>query len=89
MAQVPERPDGTVRRKRDTREIVRLVVFGVGLVLLIAFVVGNSNSVNVNFVFFSHSSSLIWVILISALLGVLVDRLVIMLGKRRKQSEKR
>jgi hypothetical protein len=35
-------------------------------------------------VFFKTDTSLIWVILISAFLGVLVDRLVIMLGRRRK-----
>ena len=83
MAQEPKAPGAPSSGKRDTREIVRLSVFGLGLILLIAFVVGNSSSVKVNFVFFSHNSSLIWVILISALLGVLIDRLVIMLGRRR------
>ena len=75
-------PGGSART-RDTKEIVRLTVFGLGLVLLIAFIVGNSTSVRVNFVFFSHTSNLIWVILISALLGVLIDRLVIVLRRRR------
>ncbi len=84
MAQDPKAPGTPSAGKRDTREIVRLSVFGLGLILLIAFIVGNSGSVPVNFVFFSHKSSLIWVILISALLGVLIDRLVIVLGRRRK-----
>ena len=90
MANAPERssgPSGTKRDKRDNREIVRLVVFGLALVLLIAFVIGNSKDVKVNFVFFHTSTSLIWVILISAVLGVLVDRLVIALGKRRKKNK--
>ncbi len=72
--------------KRETRDVVRLVVFGLGLVLLIAFVIGNSTTVKVNFVFFNTRASLIWVILLSALLGVLVDRLVIVLGRRRKSK---
>jgi uncharacterized integral membrane protein len=84
MAQQPDGTAGPSKGKRETREVVRLVVFGLGLILLIAFVVGNSSSVKVNFVFFSHEASLIWVILIAALLGVLIDRLVIMLGRRRK-----
>ncbi len=54
--------------------------------LLIAFVVGNSNDVKVNYIFGHATTSLIWVILAAALLGVLVDRLVIALGKRRKKQ---
>jgi uncharacterized integral membrane protein len=90
MATAQERsdgPEGRIRHKRDTRETARLVVFGLALVLLIAFVAGNTNTVRVNFVFFHSSASLIWIILVSAVLGVLVDRLVIALGKRRKKQE--
>ncbi len=83
MAQEPKAPKPQSEGKRETREVVRLVVFGLGLILLIAFIVGNSSSVKVNFVFFSHQASLIWVILIAALLGVAIDRLVIALRKRR------
>jgi len=86
MAPEPKAPGPPSERKRETREVVRLVGFGLGLILLIAFIVGNSSSVKVNFVFFSHQASLIWVILIAALLGVLIDRLVIALGKRRKSK---
>ncbi len=77
--------DGRSGGKRETRDVVRLVVFGLGLVLLIAFVIGNSTTVKVNFVFFNTRASLIWVILLSALLGVLVDRLVIAVRRRRKK----
>lgn len=90
MAAAQERsdsPDGRTGRKRDTREIARLVVFGLALVLLIAFIVGNSNTVRVNFVFFHTSASLIWIILVSAVLGLLVDRLIIAVGKRRKKLD--
>ena len=40
MAQEPKEPATPSTAKRDTRDIVRLVVFGLGLVLLIAFIVG-------------------------------------------------
>ena len=73
---------------RSKREIARIVVAVVALVLLVAFVVGNSKTVPVSFVFFKHHISLIWVILISAFLGALVDRLVILLRQRRKNAER-
>ena len=57
----------------------------VALVLLIAFVLGNSQTVRVDFVFFNTNVSLIWVLLIAAVLGALVDRLVILLGQRRRK----
>jgi len=70
--------------KRETRDIVRLVGLAIVVILLIAFIVGNSSTVKVNFVFFDTRASLIWVIVISAVLGLLVDRLIIALGKRRR-----
>ena len=84
MAEAPQGPGGSTKATRETRDIVRLVGFGVALVLLIAFIIGNSATVKVNFVFFDTRASLIWVILISAVLGLLVDRLIIALGKRRR-----
>lgn len=84
MAQEPKAPGAPSKAKRDTREVVRLVVLGLALILLIAFIIGNSASVKVNFVFFDTRASLVWVILLSALLGLLVDRLIIALGKRRR-----
>ena len=85
---VPEQgpPGRAPRKKRENREIVRLVVAGVGLVLLIAFVLDNSHTVTVGFVFFSTRLSLIWVLLIAAVLGALVDRLVILVTQRRRKA---
>lgn len=77
------------QKKRETREIVRIAVAVVGLILLIAFVLDNSQTVKVGFVFFNTHISLIWVLLIAALLGALVDRLVILLGQRRKKAATR
>lgn len=90
MAEAPNPPaekQRSRRSSRDTREIVRLVVGLVGLVLLIGFVVGNSKDVEVNLVVTKATTSLIWVILISALLGVLVDRLVIVVNRRRRKGK--
>jgi uncharacterized integral membrane protein len=76
----------SVEKKRDTREVVRLVAAGVGLILLVAFVLDNSQTVKVGFVVFSTQLSLIWVLLIAAVLGAVVDRLVILLRQRRKKA---
>ena len=73
-------------KKRETREVVRLVAAGVGLIVLVAFVLDNSQTVKVGFVFFSTELSLIWVLLIAAVLGAVVDRLIILLRKRRKKA---
>jgi uncharacterized integral membrane protein len=82
-AQLPG--DGSPVKKRDNREVVRIVAAVVALALLIAFVLDNSQTVRVGFVFFNANVSLIWVLLIAAFLGALVDRLVILLGQRRKK----
>lgn len=90
MARSPERGnDGQPRReRRDRREVARIVAALVALALLIAFVVDNSQTVRVGFVFTSADVSLIWVLLIAAFLGAGVDRLVVLLGqRRRKRSE--
>ena len=64
------------RKRRDNREIVRIVVAVVALALLVAFVLDNSRTVRVGFVFFNANVSRIWVLLIAAFLGAMVDRLI-------------
>ena len=81
-------PGRAPKKKRENREIVRIAVAVIGLVLLVAFVLDNSQTVKVGFVFFSTRISLIWVLLIAAVLGALVDRLVILLGQRRKKASR-
>ena len=81
-------PGRTPGRKRENKEIVRLAVAGIALILLIAFVLDNSQTVKVGFVFFSTRISLIWVLLIAALLGARVDRLVILIHQRRKKARR-
>ena len=71
-------------RRRSNREMARLVGAAIALALLVAFVLDNSQSVTVGFVFFSTRLSLIWVLIIAAVLGAATDRLVILLRARRK-----
>lgn len=83
------RSGGPSERKRSNRDIARISVAGICLVLLVAFVLDNSKTVKVGFVFFSAHVSLIWVIIIAALLGAAVDRLLILLRARRKSKRAR
>ncbi len=70
--------------RRSRREMARIVGAAVGLVLLIAFVLDNSQTVTVGFLFFNARLSLIWVLIIAAVLGAVTDRLVILLRARRR-----
>ena len=64
-----------------TARLARIVAAVVALALLVAFVLDNSQTVKVGFVFFNANVSLIWVLIIAALLGAAVDRLVILLRR--------
>jgi uncharacterized integral membrane protein len=80
-------PPPAEAHKRNPRDIARIVAALIIVGLLIAFVVENSEQVNVHFVFFSHRVSLIWALVIAAVLGVLADRLFLW-RRRRTRSEK-
>ena len=89
MARPSHTSDSTTvsqRDKRDKREMVRIAGAVILLALLVAFILDNSQTVRVGFVFFNTSLSLIWVLLIAAFLGAAVDRLVILLRQRRKKK---
>jgi uncharacterized integral membrane protein len=57
--------------------------------LLVAFVVDNSEKVRVGFVFFHADVRLIWVLVITAVLGALADRLVPKVYRRRRERRHR
>lgn len=76
-------------RRHRRRDLTRL---GVGLVLvalLVAFVLGNSQTVSVSFVFTTTSVPLIWVLLATAALGAVADRLVIVVRSRQRAKRAR
>ncbi len=77
----------TVGEKRDLGEIARFIALAVVVGLLIAFIVENSGKVTVHFVFFSAHVSLVWALILAAVLGALADRLVPMYRRRRKAKK--
>jgi uncharacterized integral membrane protein len=64
---------------------LRLIVLGLLVAYVIAFVLENRKSVHVHFVLVTASVSLIWVILLSLALGLLVGMLAAQLDRRRRR----
>lgn len=75
-----DRTDGPDRMVTPYRVVAAIIV-----ILLIAFVVDNTNNVRVGFVFFHSEVALIWVLVITALLGLAVG---VLLGRRSRRSAK-
>lgn len=73
---------GSPERRR--RGLARLVVGLVLVAALVAFVLGNSQTVSVSFVFTTTSVPLIWVLLVTAALGAVTDRLVIVVRSHQR-----
>jgi uncharacterized integral membrane protein len=68
---------------------LRLTVIAAGLVYLILFVVLNTNTVKVRFVFDSTRVSLIWVIVLSVLIGIVLGVLLSQLHRFRSRRAAR
>lgn len=76
-------PGGGRIDEGDARRLGMLGVIVVALVLLLVFIVDNSDPVRVSFVFFDADVSLIWVIVLSAVAGWVIGFLLARLVRRR------
>ncbi len=72
-----------LKRESTSRSVVRIVAVLVVLGVLVALVLDNRQSVKVGYVIGDASPPLIWVLIIAAALGVLLDRLFIWYRRRR------
>jgi uncharacterized integral membrane protein len=79
MADEPQRPQ---RRPPSRENQMRLIGALVVAAVLVIFAVQNRNDVRVSFLFFHWDARIIYVIIVSALLGMLVAYL---LGRRRRR----
>ncbi len=80
MVDEPQRPS---HRRPPTRENqMRLIVALVIAALLVIFAIQNTKDVRVSFLFFHWDGRVIYVIIVSALLGMFVAYL---LGRRRRR----
>lgn len=70
--------------------LAKLVLAGIVVALLVAFILGNNEQVRVSFVLFHARFSLIWVLLVTNLLGFVAGYLVHgRLDARRSHRHKR
>jgi uncharacterized integral membrane protein len=79
VPQGPGDPKGPRREGIDERQARQVALIGaivLAVALLLVFIVENSDSVEVSFVFFTADISLIWVIVLSALVGAAAGFLV-------------
>jgi uncharacterized integral membrane protein len=76
-------------RNRETRDNVRIVLAVVIVGLLIAFVIANSEKVSIHFLIFTSQVRLIWVLVVTALLGAMADRLLVIRRARMRREEAR
>ena len=80
MSETPAKPRG------DRRAYVLLIVFAVALVYLIGFALLNTEAVEVSFVFFSTTASLIWLMLAATGLGLVLGTAgTMIIGRRRRR----
>lgn len=73
------------RQTSEDKGIARLVVAGVIVLVVILFALFNRERVEVDWILFERSSRLIYVIIGSALLGALADRMLVRRGRRGKE----
>lgn len=57
-------------------QLAKLALTGILIALLVAFILGNTEAVKVSFVFFHTRSRLIWVLLVTNLLGFVAGYLL-------------
>ena len=74
----PRSPRGASGRRRpaEPRRFARMIVAAIVVIYVILFMFLNTDRISVDFVFFSSRSRLIYVILISAVLGAVAVALI-------------
>ncbi len=71
-------------RRRDQARLIGAVAL---VAVMVAFIVDNRRSVRVGFVFTDRTVPLIAVLLITAVIGAVIDRLLRWRGSRRKAAD--
>jgi uncharacterized integral membrane protein len=61
---------------RSSANTTRLVVLGIAVILLVWFALANSARVEVDFIIFDRDARLIYVIIVSAVLGAIIGALI-------------
>jgi uncharacterized integral membrane protein len=67
--------EGEREAQRNRRETTKIVLVVILAVVLVAFVVANTDSVNVSFLVADFDVPLIFVLIVTAIMGAVIDRL--------------
>jgi uncharacterized integral membrane protein len=78
-----------VRERYQPKLYAILIVLGLALAYLIAFVIKNSEATSIDFVFGKATTSLIWVILLCLAIGLLAGVLLSQLYRRAGRNKAR
>jgi uncharacterized integral membrane protein len=86
----PEPPPRHEAPRQRNEARAWLIVIGLALAVgyLIWFAIDNTHKVDIHWIFGTTHSSLIWVILVTLILGALVGLLAVWLGRRRGRRRK-
>ena len=80
-------PQTSTPIKGERRPYILLAIFAIALVYLIAFALLNTAQVQVSFVIFATTTSLIWLMLASVILGLILGAIgAFWLTHRRRRS---
>jgi uncharacterized integral membrane protein len=92
----PQRTPAGEESRRLTKGEIRWIIGGILAILFGIFIAQNAREVQIDFVFFSAKFRLIWLFLICALIGALIDRLLQRRGllpptprRKRKSADER
>lgn len=71
---------------REGPSRTRLIVAVIVLAVLVAFVIANTRSVKVSFLFTDKKPPLIFVLIVTAIIGALLDRLWLLRGRSKDKD---
>jgi uncharacterized integral membrane protein len=82
----PPRPRG--RERNEARSWLIVTAIALVVAYVIWFAIDNTHTVEVHWIFGTTHGSLIWVILVSLILGAIIGLLGLWLGRRRSRRAK-
>jgi uncharacterized integral membrane protein len=85
LARRPKIDTDRINEDWQPKLYTRLIVLALLVAYVIAFVLENKKSVNLHFVFATASVSLVWLILLSVLIGAVGGILLAQLERRRRR----
>jgi uncharacterized integral membrane protein len=81
-------PEPGPPRRNEARSWLIVIALALVLAYLITFAVQNTHKVPIHWVFGTTHSALIWVILVTLILGVIVGALARLYGRRRRSAKR-